>query len=95
MQMMYQIFGPSKCNFWYILSPQLTQFPDCYISFAILTFQLCSSFLIAQGGRHIDYVGEQVVTKLIDTIKKKNKGGFSIKPFQVGLQQRDLEILMT
>ncbi|XP_038047883.1 DNA topoisomerase 2-alpha-like isoform X2 [Patiria miniata] len=42
-----------------------------------------NSIATMKGGRHIDYVAEQVVTKLIDTIKKKNKGGIAIKPFQI------------
>ncbi len=37
-----------------------------------------------QGGRHVDYVTDQIVSKLIETIKKKEKkGGMQIKPFQV------------
>lgn len=36
-----------------------------------------------QGGRHIDYVADQVVGKLIDVVKKKNKAGVTVKPFQV------------
>lgn len=36
-----------------------------------------------QGGRHVDNVTDQVVTKLIEVVKKKNKGGIAIKPFQV------------
>lgn len=36
-----------------------------------------------QGGRHIDYVVDQIVTKLIEVVKKKNKAGVSVKPFQV------------
>lgn len=36
-----------------------------------------------QGGRHIDYVADQVVGKLIDVVKKKNKAGVAVKPFQV------------
>ena len=31
----------------------------------------------------MDNVTDQVVTKLIDVVKKKNKGGIAIKPFQV------------
>lgn len=38
-----------------------------------------------QGGRHIDYVVDQIVSKLIEVVKKKNKAGVSVKPFQVGL----------
>lgn len=36
-----------------------------------------------QGGRHVDYVVDQVVGKLIEVVKKKNKAGVSVKPFQV------------
>uniref|UniRef100_A0A8D0G650 DNA topoisomerase 2 n=1 Tax=Sphenodon punctatus TaxID=8508 RepID=A0A8D0G650_SPHPU len=35
------------------------------------------------GGRHVDYVADQIVNKLIDVVKKKNKGGVAVKPFQV------------
>ncbi len=47
-----------------------------------LTLRVC----IFQGGRHIDYVVDQIVSKLIEVVKKKNKAGVSVKPFQVGLQ---------
>ena len=36
-----------------------------------------------QGGRHTDYVADQVVSKLIEVVKKKNKAGVVVKPFQV------------
>lgn len=36
-----------------------------------------------QGGRHVDYITDQVTAKLIEVVKKKNKGGVNIKPFQV------------
>lgn len=43
-----------------------------------------NSIATTKGGRHVDYVVDQVVGKLIDTIKKKmGKGGITIKPFQV------------
>ncbi|XP_026549842.1 DNA topoisomerase 2-alpha-like, partial [Notechis scutatus] len=35
-----------------------------------------------KGGRHVDYVADQIVNKLIDVVKKKNKGGVGVKPFQ-------------
>uniref|UniRef100_A0A672IIW0 DNA topoisomerase 2 n=1 Tax=Salarias fasciatus TaxID=181472 RepID=A0A672IIW0_SALFA len=35
------------------------------------------------GGRHTDYVADQVVAKLIEVVKKKNKAGVVVKPFQV------------
>jgi DNA topoisomerase-2 len=38
-----------------------------------------------QGGRHVDYVADQVVAKLVEVVKKKEKNaGIAIKPFQVG-----------
>lgn len=36
-----------------------------------------------QGGRHVDYVADQIVTKLVDVVKKKNKGGVAVKAHQV------------
>lgn len=36
-----------------------------------------------QGGRHTDYVADQIVSKLIEVVKKKNKAGVAVKPFQV------------
>ncbi|XP_054622812.1 DNA topoisomerase 2-alpha [Dunckerocampus dactyliophorus] len=42
-----------------------------------------NSIATTKGGRHIDYVGDQVVSKLIDVVKKKNKAGVAVKPFQV------------
>ncbi|XP_053728166.1 DNA topoisomerase 2-alpha isoform X2 [Synchiropus splendidus] len=42
-----------------------------------------NSIATTKGGRHVDYVVDQVVTKLIDVVKKKNKAGVTVKPFQV------------
>ncbi|XP_056218392.1 DNA topoisomerase 2-alpha [Falco biarmicus] len=42
-----------------------------------------NSIATTKGGRHIDYVTDQLVTKLIDVVKKKNKNGAGVKPFQV------------
>ncbi|XP_032436148.1 DNA topoisomerase 2-beta isoform X1 [Xiphophorus hellerii] len=42
-----------------------------------------NSIATTKGGRHIDYVVEQIVGKLIEVVKKKNKAGVSVKPFQV------------
>ncbi|MBN3313791.1 TOP2A topoisomerase, partial [Atractosteus spatula] len=36
-----------------------------------------------KGGRHVDYVADQIVGKLIEVVKKKNKAGVTVKPFQV------------
>ncbi|XP_016378391.1 DNA topoisomerase 2-alpha [Sinocyclocheilus rhinocerous] len=37
----------------------------------------------SQGGRHTEYVADQIVSKLIEVVKKKNKAGVVVKPFQV------------
>ncbi|XP_056335728.1 DNA topoisomerase 2-beta isoform X2 [Danio aesculapii] len=42
-----------------------------------------NSIATTKGGRHIDYVVDQIVGKLIEVVKKKNKAGVSVKPFQV------------
>uniref|UniRef100_A0A8D2MH44 DNA topoisomerase 2 n=1 Tax=Zonotrichia albicollis TaxID=44394 RepID=A0A8D2MH44_ZONAL len=42
-----------------------------------------NSIATTKGGRHVDYVADQLVTKIIDVVKKKNKNGVGVKPFQV------------
>ncbi|XP_062894044.1 DNA topoisomerase 2-alpha [Mobula hypostoma] len=42
-----------------------------------------NSIATTKGGRHVDYVTDQLVNKLIEVVKKKNKGGVTVKPFQV------------
>ncbi|KAM9738346.1 DNA topoisomerase 2-beta isoform 3-T3 [Menidia menidia] len=42
-----------------------------------------NSIATTKGGRHIDYVVDQIVAKLIEVVKKKNKAGVNVKPFQV------------
>lgn len=42
-----------------------------------------NSIATTKGGRHVDYVADQIVTKLIEVVKKKNKAGVVVKPFQV------------
>ncbi|XP_039209913.1 DNA topoisomerase 2-alpha [Crotalus tigris] len=42
-----------------------------------------NSIATTKGGRHVDYVADQIINKLIDVVKKKNKGGVAVKPFQV------------
>ncbi|XP_074519536.1 DNA topoisomerase 2-alpha [Halichoeres trimaculatus] len=42
-----------------------------------------NSIATTKGGRHVDYVADQIVTKIIDVVKKKNKAGVVVKPFQV------------
>ncbi|XP_035203438.1 DNA topoisomerase 2-alpha [Oxyura jamaicensis] len=42
-----------------------------------------NSIATTKGGRHVDYVADQIVNKLIEVVKKKNKNGVGVKPFQV------------
>uniref|UniRef100_A0A3B1JLS1 DNA topoisomerase 2 n=1 Tax=Astyanax mexicanus TaxID=7994 RepID=A0A3B1JLS1_ASTMX len=42
-----------------------------------------NSIATTKGGRHTDYVADQIVSKLIEVVKKRNKGGVAVKPFQV------------
>ena len=42
-----------------------------------------NSIATTKGGRHVDHVADLVVKCIIDVIKKKNKTGINIKPFQV------------
>uniref|UniRef100_A0A915CWD3 DNA topoisomerase 2 n=1 Tax=Ditylenchus dipsaci TaxID=166011 RepID=A0A915CWD3_9BILA len=43
-----------------------------------------NSIATSKGGRHVDYVADQVVSKLIETVKKKiGKNSIAIKPFQI------------
>uniref|UniRef100_A0A670ZQ29 DNA topoisomerase 2 n=1 Tax=Pseudonaja textilis TaxID=8673 RepID=A0A670ZQ29_PSETE len=42
-----------------------------------------NSIATTKGGRHVDYVADQIVNKLIDVVKRKNKDGVGVKPFQV------------
>lgn len=38
---------------------------------------------ITQGGTHVNYVVDQVVSKLLETAKKKNKGGMDLKSLHI------------
>jgi len=42
-----------------------------------------NSIATSKGGRHVDHVADAVVKSIIDNIKKKNKTGINIKPFQI------------
>ncbi|XP_054744997.1 DNA topoisomerase 2 isoform X2 [Anastrepha obliqua] len=42
-----------------------------------------NSIATTKGGRHVDYVVDMIIKQLIEVVKKKNKGGITIKPFQV------------
>ncbi|KAJ1135680.1 hypothetical protein NDU88_002118 [Pleurodeles waltl] len=42
-----------------------------------------NSIATTKGGRHVDFVADQIIAKLIEVVKRKNKGGVAVKPFQV------------
>lgn len=42
-----------------------------------------NSIATTKGGRHVDYITDMIVKQLIEVLKKKNKGGINIRPFQV------------
>ncbi|XP_044258662.1 DNA topoisomerase 2 [Tribolium madens] len=42
-----------------------------------------NSIATTKGGRHVDYVTDMIVKQIIEVLKKRNKGGITIKPFQV------------
>ncbi|XP_057320672.1 DNA topoisomerase 2 [Microplitis mediator] len=42
-----------------------------------------NSIATTKGGRHVDHVTDNLVKNLTETLKKKNKGGITIKPFQI------------
>ena len=67
--------------FFFVMIGDLETFWLCKVLF---WFSFSTQTLSLQGGRHVDYVADQVIAKLIETVKKKNKGGVNIKPFQVG-----------
>lgn len=42
-----------------------------------------NSIATTKGGRHVEYIVDMITKQLLDILKKKNKGGINIKPFQV------------
>ena len=42
-----------------------------------------NSIATTSGGTHVNYIADQICTKLIDVVKKKNKGGATLKPAQI------------
>nr|NVI79304.1 topoisomerase 2 [Cucujiformia] len=42
-----------------------------------------NSIATTKGGKHVDYVADMITKQLIEVLKKKNKGGVTIKPHQV------------
>lgn len=68
----------------------ITESPDIRweIGFAVSdgTFQQVSfvnSIATTSGGTHVNYIADQICTKLLDIVKKKNKGGAALKINQV------------
>lgn len=42
-----------------------------------------NSIATTKGGKHVDHVCDMIIKKVMEVLKKKNKGGINIKPFQV------------
>jgi DNA topoisomerase-2 len=42
-----------------------------------------NSIATTKGGTHVNYIVDQLVSKLLETAKKKNKGGMDLKPFHI------------
>ncbi|XP_043578985.1 DNA topoisomerase 2 isoform X2 [Bombus pyrosoma] len=42
-----------------------------------------NSIATTKGGRHVDHVTDLIVKQLTETLKRKNKAGVAIKPFQI------------
>lgn len=42
-----------------------------------------NSIATTKGGRHVDHVTQQILDKLVEAVKKKNKAGVQVKPFQL------------
>lgn len=42
-----------------------------------------NSIATTKGGRHVDHVADLIVKNMTETLKKRNKGGMQIKPFQI------------
>ncbi|KAG8177161.1 hypothetical protein JTE90_021755 [Oedothorax gibbosus] len=42
-----------------------------------------NSIATTKGGRHVDYITDQLTSKYAEVVKKKNKGGKDVKPFQI------------
>ncbi|EXJ88011.1 DNA topoisomerase II [Capronia coronata CBS 617.96] len=62
--------------------------PRWEIGFAVSdgSFQQVSfvnSIATTSGGTHVNYVADQIVNRLMDVVKKKNKGGAALKPNQI------------
>ncbi|RAH47239.1 DNA topoisomerase 2 [Aspergillus brunneoviolaceus CBS 621.78] len=62
--------------------------PRWEVGFAVSdgSFQQVSfvnSIATTQGGTHVNYIADQICSKLAETVKKKNKNGATLKPAQI------------
>ena len=58
----------------------------CTLStFGFRQVSFVNSIATTKGGRHVDYIADQVVKELVNTVKKKSKKGDNVvaKPHQV------------
>ena len=46
-------------------------------------YYMCLFLPLPQGGTHVNYVVDQVVSKLLEAAKKRNRGGMDLKPFHI------------
>ena len=42
-----------------------------------------NSIATTSGGSHVNYIADQIVTRLLEIVKKRNKGGATLKPNQI------------
>ncbi len=54
-----------------------------YSDFGFQQMSFVNSIATTKGGRHVDYICDQLVKHLTDVVNKKNKNGIQIKPFQI------------
>lgn len=80
-------YAATQCAWISIFKYDYRNFVNAAKSYEEIQWLFCLLFgfffsSLIQGGRHVDYVVDQVVGKLIEVVKKKNKAGVSVKPFQ-------------
>ncbi|KAL7677371.1 hypothetical protein ACOME3_003608 [Neoechinorhynchus agilis] len=71
LQVIYQRFGPR----WEV-AVTISEGGFQQMSFV-------NSIATTKGGKHVDYIVDQIVAKIGETVKKKNKSGTDIKPHQL------------
>ena len=83
--------GGSILSRWWLATVESPRYPrhlpSTYRYLRQLVNRICtfSKWLIFvfQGGTHVNYVTDQIVEKLMIAVKRKNKGGIEVKPFQI------------